>query len=64
MNHCWMDERTWAEETFGFLSPEYLESDGMNICLLEDGHEGEHEWTDGDKVTVTFRDAGEAPHAD
>jgi hypothetical protein len=44
--HCWED------------GPQELSADGTRMvtstCLLEAGHEDEHEWTPDDEITVTF----------
>jgi hypothetical protein len=44
----WHDLMTWEE---------YLENIMVmsKTCLLEVGHEGEHEWTDDDKWGVSFK---------
>lgn len=55
--HCWKDKREWALETFGEHSDEHLAThmDGGNAtCLLEDGHEGPHEWTADGDIVVSF----------
>lgn len=56
MLHCWMDYRTWAEEQHGFHSDEHLStySEPGKTCLLEDGHDGPHEWTPDSDITVSF----------
>lgn len=62
MTHCWKDKREWAEETFGFHSDEHLATyhDGGNAtCMLEDGHEGDHEWTADEAITISFGDKSE-----
>ena len=44
----WHDLMTWEE---------YLENIMVmsKTCLLEEGHEGEHEWTNDDEWGVTFK---------
>lgn len=61
---CFRDRRDWIEETYGYLSDEYIESyvDDSATCLLEDGHKCPHEWTPDDEILLTFP-ATEAPHA-
>ncbi len=52
--HCWASYREWLEER----DPENpLIFDLMihdKICLLEDGHEGPHEWTDVRDIVIDF----------
>ena len=45
--HCW--EPSEPDEN----------GDRTGVCLLEDGHEGPHQFTPGDQVQVTF---GPEPH--
>ena len=45
--HCW--EPSEPDE----------HGDRTGVCLLEDGHEGPHQFTPGDRVQVTF---GPEPH--
>lgn len=55
MVHCWMSKTEYMEEKYGHLSDEWYEAfanDG--ICLLENGHKGEHIFTPEDKIMVTF----------
>ncbi len=61
--HCWADKKAWAEETYGYLSPEHVEAESQNCtCMLLDGHDGPHEWTPNDEIVVQFppRDVTEA----
>ena len=44
--HCW-------EHSFGFSTEE---SSGIGVCLLPDGHEGEHEFTDANEIELEFTD--------
>ena len=39
--HCWEN------------GPETEDGCGTT-CMLEDGHEGEHQWTQDDQITVSF----------
>lgn len=61
--HCWKDRKEHIEETHGFHSPEHLETysdDWRNgTCMLEDGHDGEHEFTPDSQIGVTFAPAEE-----
>lgn len=56
--HCWVSRRQEIERVHGWMSKEHIETrdecwqDG--ICLLQDGHEGEHEFTDTKDLTVRF----------
>lgn len=53
--HCWKDKGEWADETFGFLSDEHLATlENGATCLLADGHEGPHEWTDDGAIVINF----------
>ena len=62
MIHCLTGRREHVEEEFGFHSPEHMasydEADGR--CLLEDGHEGPHEFTPNDEFRLVF--TGEEQH--
>ena len=59
--HCWHGRIQDIEERFGSNSAEYLATfaegfmDGS--CMLEDGHDGPHEFVDDDKIGVTFEEA-------
>jgi hypothetical protein len=55
-NLCWTDRRTWIEETYGYLSDEYIESyvDDSATCLLDEGHECDHEWIPDSEIGVSF----------
>ena len=33
--------------------------EGEATCLLEDGHEGPHEWTPDNEIMITFKGKGE-----
>jgi hypothetical protein len=63
MTHCWKDRREWIEETCGFHSPEHLATynEPGATCLLEDGHEGPHEWTPDEGITVQRLLAADGP---
>lgn len=52
MVHCWQGRR----DTLEYASQEYfdeIETCG-HTCLLENGHDGPHEWTRDDEIMVTF----------
>jgi hypothetical protein len=57
--HCWKDLHTHVEEAFGFGSDDWAASFNKPgaTCMLEDGHAGPHEWTDDDRIGVTFADS-------
>lgn len=44
MTRCWAD--SWNDELYG---PEPRSS-----CLLDDGHEGDHEWTPDSEIILEF----------
>lgn len=55
MAYCWTDELEFIEETGGYASDEYIQAlNRSRTCLLPDGHDGAHEWTDDDDIRVTF----------
>jgi hypothetical protein len=62
--HCWHDQKTHIEETFGFHSDEHLQTYADNwvggTCMLEDGHAGAHKFTSDARIGVTFATAGES----
>ena len=55
MSHCWAD----YHEQFPFGSHEWAEHylDTSATCLLQEGHDGPHEWTPDDQIVVTFPEA-------
>lgn len=71
MTHCWTDRGEWIEETYGYLSDEYLDDAvrGYNgaddeICVLPDGHFGPHKWTPVGEIVVRFAEAELVPEND
>jgi len=56
--HCWEDRKSYVQETYGWGSPEHIETysddwrDGT--CMLAAGHDGPHEFTPDDETTVEF----------
>ena len=64
MKHCWTDRGEWIEETYGYLSEEYIDYAvsaydrpvdwAGEICVLPVGHFGPHEWTPTDEIVVKF----------
>lgn len=55
--HCWMDRRQFAEERFGYNSPQHhLASmhEHNATCLLWEGHKGPHRWTRDDRIMLRF----------
>lgn len=59
MLHCWKDRLEWITETYGYLSDQWCDYVGRDecgeTCMLENGHEGPHEWTPDDCIRITFR---------
>lgn len=55
--HCWKGKGEYMAETFGWQSDEHLAvyRDGDGTCLLEDGHEEEHEFTPDSETVVSFK---------
>ncbi len=63
--HCWKDKGEYVEETYGYLSEEYVENfaeeclddggHGGSTCMLPDGHEGPHVWTPDGDIRVSFK---------
>jgi hypothetical protein len=56
--HCWNGERDWIEKKFGYLSEEHLktyeDSWSGGTCMLEDGHEGDCDFTPSDEIVINF----------
>jgi hypothetical protein len=56
--HCWKSRLEWLSETYGDNSDEYLSAlvseDGAATCMLEDHHDGPHEWTPDSQIIITF----------
>jgi len=57
MIHCWKDYRTHLEEMGHLYSKEWVETyeNGNMTCLLEGGHEGEHEFTPDNCIEIRFK---------
>lgn len=64
--HCWMGLTEWLEgegvEPYSdewlrrMLAIEELRGEGSSYtCMLEDGHEGPHEWTNDSDIFLTLR---------
>jgi hypothetical protein len=54
--HCWAGKSDYYEALYGFMSPEHAAvyfEDG-STCLLDDGHDGPHEWTPDNAIGITF----------
>jgi len=70
MTHCWKDYEEWLIETYGEHSEAHLEfvaedwasgnSPRGKTCMLPDGHEGPHAWTDDADIVITFNAKGGA----
>lgn len=58
VTHCWEDYKSFVSDQFGIGSREWCEAHqkGDATCLLPEGHEGPHEWTPDDQITVHFVD--------
>lgn len=62
MMRCWTDREEWLEATYGPLSDEYLDvhatavlnNSPHEICMLEAGHEGPHQWVPDDQIVIRF----------
>lgn len=55
--HCWEDRGYWFAITFGWFSDEHIQAeyvDGGGTCMLERGHDGEHEWTSDSDIGISF----------
>jgi hypothetical protein len=56
--HCWKDHGEYLEETYGYDSDEYRITWSPNwhsgTCMLPDGHEGPHDFTDDREIGITF----------
>ena len=64
MIHCWESYGAWLEKNDPVKYQErvadlYREwpTELEAMCMLEDGHEGPHEWVPAQNITVTFVDA-------
>jgi hypothetical protein len=56
MVHCWQGKREHTE----FGSQEWHDTfldDGDGTCMLDDGHDGPHEFTPDSQIIVQFLDA-------
>ena len=59
--HCWKDEKEWLAKVYGEDSKKYLDAEKQGVsrvCMLEDGHDGPHEWTSYDDVVIYFKADG------
>lgn len=59
--HCWAgeedhmsDEERWAREVALYFGEPGARDFG--ICMLADGHDGPHVWTDPGEIVVRFSD--------
>ena len=55
---CFKDYRTYLEENgHDHNSQDWLDTymDGNRTCLLEEGHEGDHEWTSDRDILISFK---------
>lgn len=54
--HCWKDLREYLEETGQEDSDEWIAAHENNkTCLLPDGHDSPHEWTDDAGIQIQFQ---------
>lgn len=63
---CWTTRSQYIEDTYGYLSPEYIENEADELtacqrgecfsatCMLPAGHEGPHVFTPDDQIAVRF----------
>ena len=64
MTDCWTVRGDWIEETYGYLSEEYLDYAATQyeemacdeLCMLPVGHFGPHRWTPSDQIIVMFEE--------
>ena len=56
--HCWKDYREYLVETGREYSPEHVDTyyNGNKTCMLEAGHEGEHDFVADSSIVVTFKE--------
>lgn len=58
MSHCWHGKLEDADARFGWRSAEYQRilhgEDPDGICLLPDGHDGPHKYTDKSQIVIRF----------
>ena len=53
--HCWMGYHEWVRETQGDDAYWAIYMQPTKTCMLEDKHEGEHEWTPDGQIFITFK---------
>lgn len=55
--HCWKDYRTHLEEIGQIYSEEWVETwhEGGKTCLLEDGHDGDHDFVNDSTIMVSLK---------
>jgi hypothetical protein len=57
--HCWQGKREWIEDTYGDTSDEYYDymasDEPSSTCMLLEGHDGPHAWTNGNEIVVRFK---------
>jgi len=55
--HCWKDKGDWIAEKHGVSSDEWIHfmmTGESATCMLEKDHQGEHQWTSDEDITVSF----------
>jgi hypothetical protein len=58
--HCWADKAEHVAKEHGEYSPQHIDTmygpSGNATCMLEDGHDGPHDWTSDSEIVVEFTD--------
>ncbi len=56
MSKCWKDNREYAAEVHGFGSDKWAEIwlQSGSTCMLEEGHEGEHDFVADSDIQLNF----------
>lgn len=58
MVHCWKGNDEHIEDTFGFHSEEHLATYAddfvSSTCMLENGHDGDHDFVPDSDIGMTF----------
>lgn len=58
--HCWKDRLAWIEDVHGHGSDEWCAAydKPSATCMLEDGHDGPHEFMPDSDIAVSFAPEG------
>jgi len=55
--HCWTDKGEWVTNEYGMDSDEMMDAwFHPATCMLAHGHDGPHEWTLDEDITVAFKE--------